>query len=156
MSKGTSNAPCIAATVFRNGHSQQCTTAGEVDANTRERAKRVVYGIIYGLSAFGLSQQLTEQGLTVEAADTLIKSFLNRFQGNVCTASSKTCSAFLALPIGSLHCVGSLGLSMFHDADVFCENRRKLVRKQQAECQRLVLVGEPHLCAGVKQFMSCC
>lgn len=55
--------------------------AGEVDASTRERAKRVVYGIIYGLSAFGLSQQLSGQGVTVEGAEALINSFLNRFQG---------------------------------------------------------------------------
>lgn len=67
------------------------TCAGEVEASTRERAKRVVYGIIYGLSAFGLSQQLAEQGVTVEGADALIKSFLNRFQGE--SHQNKACVA---------------------------------------------------------------
>jgi DNA polymerase I-like protein with 3'-5' exonuclease and polymerase domains len=47
----------------------------------RERAKRVTYGIVYGLSAFGLAQQLSGQGVTKESAQQMINSFLSRFAG---------------------------------------------------------------------------
>lgn len=53
--------------------------AGQLPANARERAKRVTYGIIYGLTPFGLSQQLRDQGVTVAAAELLIDSFLAAF-----------------------------------------------------------------------------
>lgn len=48
----------------------------------RDRAKRVCYGILYGMSAFGLSQALADQGVgSAAAAQALIDSFLSRFPG---------------------------------------------------------------------------
>ena len=44
----------------------------------RARAKTVTYGIIYGLTPFGLAKVL---GLSVAAAQDLITSFLQRFSG---------------------------------------------------------------------------
>lgn len=47
----------------------------------RERAKRVVYGIVYGLTPFGLAQQLADQGVSTAGAQSLIDGFLARFPG---------------------------------------------------------------------------
>ena len=41
----------------------------------------MAYAITYGVTPFGLAQQLQEQGVTVPAAQQLINSFLNCFQG---------------------------------------------------------------------------
>jgi hypothetical protein len=46
-------------------------------------------GIIYGLSAFGLAQQLADQGVGPAAAQGLIDSFLARFPG--ARARARTC-----------------------------------------------------------------
>jgi DNA polymerase-1 len=59
----------------------------EVSPEERERAKRVVYGIVYGLTPYGLAQQLVEQGVTTTAAQSMIDSFLARFPGG-CSSSS--------------------------------------------------------------------
>jgi DNA polymerase-1 len=58
-----------------------CSHAGELPPGARERAKRVTYAITYGVTPFGLAQQLQEQKVTVAAAQQLINSFLNCFQG---------------------------------------------------------------------------
>lgn len=52
----------------------------QVSPEERERAKRVVYGIVYGQTPWGLAQQL-EQGVSTAAAQGMIDSFLARFQG---------------------------------------------------------------------------
>lgn len=53
----------------------------EVSPQERERAKRVVYGIVYGLTPFGLAQQLADQGVSTAGAQSLIDGFLARFPG---------------------------------------------------------------------------
>jgi hypothetical protein len=53
----------------------------QVSAEERERAKRVVYGIVYGQTPFGLAQSLADQGISTKAAEGLIDSFLARFPG---------------------------------------------------------------------------
>ncbi len=71
---------------FRNGHDIHAETAaklygvarGEVSADMRRAAKTVNFGIIYGISAFGLSQRLDcSRG---EASD-LIDSYFAQFPG---------------------------------------------------------------------------
>ena len=71
---------------FRAGADIHALTASEVfgipaagmDPNVRRRAKAINFGIIYGISAFGLAQQLgVPQG---EAAD-YIKAYFARFPG---------------------------------------------------------------------------
>ncbi len=71
---------------FRRGDDIHAMTASEVfgvpmkkmDAQTRRRAKAINFGIIYGISAFGLAQQLQiPQG---EAA-AYIKAYFERFPG---------------------------------------------------------------------------
>lgn len=55
--------------------------APQVSPQERDRAKRVVYGIVYGQTPYGLAQQLADQGVTTAAAQGLIDSFLTRFPG---------------------------------------------------------------------------
>jgi DNA polymerase-1 len=71
---------------FRAGHDIHAMTASEVfgvpvegmDKEVRRRAKAINFGIIYGISAFGLAQQLSiPQG---EAAD-YIRAYFARFPG---------------------------------------------------------------------------
>jgi len=50
--------------------------ASEVDAEMRRRIKAMSYGLAYGLSSFGLSQQL---GISVEEARTLRDEYFARF-----------------------------------------------------------------------------
>ena len=52
--------------------------AGAVDGEMRRRAKMVNFGIIYGISAFGLAQRL---GIARGEADTIIKAYLERYSG---------------------------------------------------------------------------
>ncbi|GAX74846.1 hypothetical protein CEUSTIGMA_g2292.t1 [Chlamydomonas eustigma] len=47
----------------------------------REKAKRVTYGIVYGIGPVGLAAQLQDQGVSVAAAGMLISSFLEHFSG---------------------------------------------------------------------------
>ena len=49
-----------------------------VDAEMRRRAKMVNFGIIYGISAFGLAQRL---GISRSEADTIIKAYFDRYPG---------------------------------------------------------------------------
>ncbi|MBD2871577.1 DNA polymerase I [Paenibacillus arenilitoris] len=53
-------------------------TAGQVDANMRRQAKAVNFGIVYGISDFGLSQNL---GITRAEAGRFIEQYLDVFQG---------------------------------------------------------------------------
>jgi DNA polymerase-1 len=71
---------------FREGADIHALTASEVfgvpvegmDPNVRRRAKAINFGIIYGISAFGLAQQLgVPQGETAE----YIKAYFARFPG---------------------------------------------------------------------------
>lgn len=53
----------------------------QVSPEEREQAKRVVYGIVYGQTAYGLAQQLSDQVVSTAAAQGMIDSFLARFPG---------------------------------------------------------------------------
>lgn len=53
----------------------------EVTAEEREKAKRVTYGIIYGLSPWGLAKGPGGLGIHVGQAQNLITSFLSHFSG---------------------------------------------------------------------------
>jgi hypothetical protein len=57
------------------------TAPAAVAKSDREMAKRVTYGICYGLTPFGLAAALAEQGVDVAAASKLLSSFLNTFRG---------------------------------------------------------------------------
>jgi DNA polymerase I len=71
---------------FRSGADIHAMTASEVfgvpmkkmDAETRRRAKAINFGIIYGISAFGLGQQL---GVPQSEAADYIKRYFQRFPG---------------------------------------------------------------------------
>ena len=52
--------------------------AAAVDGEMRRRAKMVNFGIIYGISAFGLAQRL---GIPRGEADTIIKSYFEKYPG---------------------------------------------------------------------------
>ncbi|KAI8467833.1 MAG: hypothetical protein J3K34DRAFT_460173 [Monoraphidium minutum] len=51
------------------------------DPSARDTAKRVVYGICYGITPWGLAAQLRERGVSVQDATRLIESFLGAFPG---------------------------------------------------------------------------
>jgi hypothetical protein len=57
------------------------TPPAAVTKADREMAKRVTYGICYGLTPFGLAAALADQGVDVAAASKLLNSFLNSFRG---------------------------------------------------------------------------
>ena len=71
---------------FENGIDFHAMTASEMfgvpvegmDPMIRRRAKAINFGIIYGISAFGLANQL---GIGREEASTYIKSYFERFPG---------------------------------------------------------------------------
>ncbi len=71
---------------FRSGEDLHTTVASrvfncppqEVDAEKRRRIKAMSYGLAYGLSAYGLSQQL---GIGVEEARGLMEEYFARFGG---------------------------------------------------------------------------
>lgn len=71
---------------FRAGRDIHATTASrvfnvpleEVDPSMRRKAKEVNFGIIYGISAFGLSQNL---GISRSEASDIIKSYFKEFPG---------------------------------------------------------------------------
>jgi len=52
--------------------------AGDVDAEHRRRAKAVNFGIVYGLSAFGLSQQI---GIDQKEAKRFIEAYFEKYAG---------------------------------------------------------------------------
>jgi DNA polymerase-1 len=78
-----SGEPTLAA-AFRAGEDVHRATAAEVfgmdpadvDRTTRDRAKAVNFGIVYGISAFGLSDQL---GIDREEAQAYIDTYLARY-----------------------------------------------------------------------------
>ena len=71
---------------FKQGKDVHSATAAEVfdveldDVNTeqRRRAKAINFGLIYGMSAFGLSRQLT---IGRAEADDYISLYFNRYPG---------------------------------------------------------------------------
>ncbi|NES29418.1 DNA polymerase I [Micromonospora terminaliae] len=71
---------------FNSGHDFHAATAssvftvevGEVTADQRRKIKAMNYGLAYGLSAFGLSQQL---GITAEEARGLMENYFAGFGG---------------------------------------------------------------------------
>ncbi|MEM8569133.1 MAG: DNA polymerase I, partial [Bacteroidota bacterium] len=71
---------------FKNGRDIHATTAAkvfkvaldEVDPNMRRKAKEVNFGIIYGISAFGLSQNLN---IPRSEASEIIKAYFEEFPG---------------------------------------------------------------------------
>src|SRR5690606_27802591 len=67
--------------IFRRGEDVHTATAeqilgGEVDEGTRSKAKMVNYGIVYGLSAYGLADRLQ---IPQEEAQEFIDRYLERF-----------------------------------------------------------------------------
>jgi DNA polymerase-1 len=67
--------------IFRRGEDVHTATAqailgGETDPGTRSKAKMVNYGIVYGLSAFGLADRLQ---IEKEEAQEFIDAYLERF-----------------------------------------------------------------------------
>ena len=73
-------------TAFREGQDIHAMTASEMfgvpvegmPSETRRRAKAINFGIIYGISAFGLANQL---GIERAEADAYIKTYFQRFPG---------------------------------------------------------------------------
>jgi DNA polymerase-1 len=71
---------------FRAGHDIHAATASEMfnvpldqmDPETRRRAKAINFGIVYGISAFGLANQL---GIDQGEAGAYIKTYFERFPG---------------------------------------------------------------------------
>jgi len=71
---------------FQEGHDIHALTASEVfgvpldkmDAQTRRRAKAINFGIIYGISAFGLGNQI---GVPQAEAAAYIRAYFERFPG---------------------------------------------------------------------------
>jgi DNA polymerase-1 len=71
---------------FSQGHDIHAATASEMfgvpiegmPAETRRRAKAINFGIVYGISAFGLSNQL---GIDQSEAGAYIKAYFERFPG---------------------------------------------------------------------------
>ena len=71
---------------FAAGHDIHAATASEMfgvpldqmDPETRRRAKAINFGIVYGISAFGLAAQL---GIDQSEAGTYIKTYFERFPG---------------------------------------------------------------------------
>ena len=71
---------------FRNGIDIHAQTAAEVfevpinklNGETRRRAKAINFGIIYGISGFGLARQL---GISQGEARDYIKAYFTRFPG---------------------------------------------------------------------------
>ena len=53
----------------------------EVGPEERAKAKMVTYGIIYGLTAWGLAKGAGGLGISVAQAQNLINSFLQHFSG---------------------------------------------------------------------------
>jgi DNA polymerase-1 len=67
--------------IFRRGEDVHTATAeailgGKTDPGTRSKAKMVNYGIVYGLSAFGLADRLQ---IEKEEAQQFIDAYLERF-----------------------------------------------------------------------------
>ena len=71
---------------FKNGRDIHATTASkvfgvpleEVDRDTRRKAKEVNFGLIYGISAFGLAQNI---GISRTEAQQIITAYFNEFPG---------------------------------------------------------------------------
>jgi DNA polymerase I len=71
---------------FADGHDIHAITASEMfnvplsqmDATVRRRAKAINFGIIYGISAFGLANQL---GISRQEAGDYIRTYFKRFPG---------------------------------------------------------------------------
>lgn len=59
----------------------------------RAKAKIVAYGIIYGLSAWGLANGAGGLGISVGQAQNLIASFLQHFSGVSCSGFCRTLSS---------------------------------------------------------------
>jgi DNA polymerase-1 len=84
MAHASADAGLIAA--FNSGEDLHTTVASQVfgvapsavDAEMRRRIKAMSYGLAYGLSAYGLSQQL---GISPEEARLLMEEYFTRFGG---------------------------------------------------------------------------
>jgi DNA polymerase I len=84
MAHASADAELIAA--FKAGEDLHTTvasavfdvSAADVDAEMRRQIKAMSYGLAYGLSAFGLSQQL---GVSVDEARRLMDGYFSRFGG---------------------------------------------------------------------------
>jgi DNA polymerase I-like protein with 3'-5' exonuclease and polymerase domains len=71
----------LAATWLHHARGAGGAAVGAVTPAERSRTKQIVYGLIYGLSAYGLAQASGALALSVPAAQELIDSFLRRFPG---------------------------------------------------------------------------
>ena len=85
-----------------------------VTCEEREKAKKVTYGIVYGLSAWGLAKGPAGLGIEVSQAQTLISSFLNHF-GGVQTdhcCSHCACSTYIAIHARTSSSAGHMQLCL--------------------------------------------
>ena len=63
-----------------------CVADAAVGPEERAKAKMVTYGIIYGLTAWGLAKGPGGLGISVPQAQNLINSFLQHFSGVCCSS----------------------------------------------------------------------
>jgi len=111
------------ADAFRNGEDVHRATAAEVfgipqaevDRQTRDRAKAVNFGIIYGISDFGLSEQL---GISRKDAHAYIETYLARYprvlefiQSTVATAAT---DGYVCTLLGRRRPIPELAASTHH------------------------------------------
>ena len=73
-----------------------------VTGEEREKAKKVTYGIVYGLSAWGLAKGSAGLGIEVSQAQALISSFLNHFRGVQTSPCYSACLSRLRML--NMHC----------------------------------------------------
>ncbi|KXZ47865.1 hypothetical protein GPECTOR_32g478 [Gonium pectorale] len=114
----------IAASWLRPG-----TSPADVSNRDREQAKRVIYGIIYGMTPQGLAAQLAEHGLGLEEAAALRASFLRHFAGvqSFITSSLHHARRHGYVTTGLLHRRRPIAGLTSADARVRSEAERKVV-----------------------------
>jgi DNA polymerase-1 len=111
------------ASAFRRGEDVHRATAAEVfgiapedvDRATRDRAKAVNFGIVYGISDFGLSEQL---GISRQDAHTYIQAYLARYprvqEFIQSTIAAATRDGYVTTLLGRRRPIPELGAATHH------------------------------------------
>ena len=111
------------ANAFRRGEDVHRATAAEVfgiapddvDRATRDRAKAVNFGIVYGISDFGLSEQL---GISRQDAHTYIQAYLARYPSVQefiqSTIAAATRDGYVTTLLGRRRPIPELGAATHH------------------------------------------